>query len=76
MIRGLLMVLTIALGATPFVDAEWKGPGWYQIAYDKEPESEAFWRHAGPFESEQACKASLPPENQTAWYECHNLQSQ
>lgn len=50
----------------------WSGPGWYQIA--DTIVGLVLLKDGGPFESNAACEAALPPNEEDADYYCDWLQ--
>ncbi len=66
--RQLLFVMSL-LGALTAAAAEvpvWSGPGWYQ----RESSPGGFRLIAGPFETVDACQATLPGDEDLAEFTC------
>lgn len=67
MTRILLTAMALLLGATAaFAKPAWNGPGWYQVAGT----IDGLFLRAGPFASKADCRASLPSNDEEAFYLC------
>jgi hypothetical protein len=66
-----IAVLLLA-AATASAAPKWKGAGWYQLRGHLEYAPSI---HAGPFDDDKACKATLPPDEAKYFYYCTHLTS-
>jgi hypothetical protein len=68
--RAIVAAVVFVLSASAaLAESRWNGAGWYQIE-DVEIDG---WIYAGPFESEAACNATLPPDDEEGEFYCHYL---
>lgn len=72
MLRAIVgMFALVACAAAATAEPKWNGAGWYQIE-DVEVDG---WIIAGPFDSEDACKATLPPNDDVSMFYCQYFAS-
>lgn len=70
MLRSIVAALALAVCAAAALAApKWNGAGWYQI----EDMAIDAWIYLGPYASEDACKATLPANDDEAEYYCQYL---
>ena len=64
MLRLVSTLLASSLSASAaLAEPKWNGAGWYQLVFLAAPVGVTEWIHAGPYSSEDQCKASLPPSS-------------
>lgn len=70
--RLFAFVAILILTSPASAETQWTTPGWYQIAVSVIDDA---WFVGGPFESEDACKATLPAAEEAVDYECQHLEA-